>query len=267
MAPGQKRRQRFVQSQHNLLRPPPPTRRAPRSLPSLWNLTTPRKLKSGRRRSHALSPSAFRWRSRFQIKVVFNVDQHQVGEDHLAPHLAGLPGAKRKLLSLHLHRSLSLINSSLNSFQSSLRYRAPLMVAFYLFIPWATNKSVFPMCNTQLKQLLSRVDSTMLRHTHVSKGETLLCLMADCTWLHLSSPISCHLQGKNKPKRTIDSPSRNWHNKTCLTKLLCRAQCKSNNTSDNPVWEAFVLGLINAAFQNRTSTKFLEFAIPVLGPV
>merc|ERR1712172_385005 len=29
----------------------------------------------------------------------------QVGEDHLAPHLAGLPGAKRKLLSLHLHRA------------------------------------------------------------------------------------------------------------------------------------------------------------------
>jgi len=29
----------------------------------------------------------------------------QVGEDHLAAHLAGLPGAKRKLLSLHLHRA------------------------------------------------------------------------------------------------------------------------------------------------------------------
>ena len=33
-------------------------------------------------------------------------NEHQVGEDHLAAHLAGLPGAKRKLLSLHLHRSL-----------------------------------------------------------------------------------------------------------------------------------------------------------------
>ena len=41
---------------------------------------------------------------RIKIKLVVDDDHYEVGEDHLAPHLAGLPGAKRKLLSLHLHR-------------------------------------------------------------------------------------------------------------------------------------------------------------------
>ena len=93
-------------------------RLVPKSRRSWWTRTTRRKPKWGRRLSPASSRSAFRSHSKvcdhtFNVTsinnnnaamIVNNQNTNQVGEDHLAPHLSELPGAKRKLLSLHLHR-------------------------------------------------------------------------------------------------------------------------------------------------------------------